>query len=96
MPQIGIRKLKNQTSEIIRAVREQHVEYVVTHRGEPVAVILPIGEAVRARGAERLLAETREHADYWARLDALAAEIDAAWTSDKTAVELVDEQRRDL
>jgi len=96
MPQVGIRELKNETSEIIRAVREEEAEYIVTYRGRPVAVILPIDEAIRSRGAEHILAETREHADYWAQLDALAAEIDAAWTSDKTAVEMVEEQRRDL
>lgn len=96
MPTVGIRELKNNTSRIIRAVREGKAKYVVTHRGEAVAVILPVDEAARAKLEARMLAEAREHADYWARLDALAAEIDAAWASEKTAVELVEEQRRDL
>ena len=42
MPQVGIRELKNDTSEILRAVREEKAEYLVTHRGKPVAVILPL------------------------------------------------------
>lgn len=42
MPQIGIRQLKNDASEIIRAVRDDKVEYVVTHHGRPVAVIRPV------------------------------------------------------
>lgn len=46
MPQISIRKLKNQPSEIIPAVREAQVEYVVTYRAEPVTVIQPILEPV--------------------------------------------------
>lgn len=96
MPQVGIRELKNETSEIIRAVREDQAEYVVTFRGQPVAVILPVGQAMQHRSAEQLLFESREHADFWARMDALAAEIDAAWTSEKSAVELIEEQRRDL
>ena len=54
MPQVGIRELKNEASEIIRTVREERVEYVVTHRGKPVAVILPVAEdwqeAEAARG----------------------------------------------
>jgi prevent-host-death family protein len=41
MPEIGIRELKNQASEIVRAVREERAEYVITHRGRPVAMIIP-------------------------------------------------------
>ncbi len=41
MPEIGIRQLKNETSEILRAVREERVEYIVTLRGEPVAILRP-------------------------------------------------------
>ena len=96
MPQVGIRELKNDTSEIIRTVREEQVEYVITLRGQPVAVILPIDLATQERQSERLLAEAREQADFWARWDTLATEVDATWTSDKSAVELMTEQRRDL
>ena len=42
MPEIGIRQLKNETSEILRAVREEQAEYVITLRGQPVAVLKPI------------------------------------------------------
>lgn len=42
MPEIGIRQLKNEASEIIRAVREERVEYIVTLRGKPVAVLRPL------------------------------------------------------
>ena len=43
MPQqIGIRELKNQTSSIVRQVREQAAEYVITHHGQPVAILRPI------------------------------------------------------
>ena len=44
MPEIGIRELKSQASEIVRAVREGRVEYVITHRGRPVAMIVPFEE----------------------------------------------------
>ncbi len=98
MPKVGIRQLKNEASEIIRAVREQQAEYIVTYRGEPVAVIVPIEEVAKAEQQADDLAEVeaQARADYWARLDVLAAEIAAAWQSEKTAVELIDEQRRDL
>ncbi len=42
MPQVGIRKLKNETLEILRAVREEKAEYVVTQRGTSMAVILAL------------------------------------------------------
>ena len=42
MPTIGVRELKSQASEIVRLIREEQAEYVVTLRGEPVAVLLPI------------------------------------------------------
>ena len=96
MPKVGIRKLKNDASAIIRAVREERTEYIVTYHGQAVAMIVPIDEALVGQETERRLAEARAHADYWARLDELAREIDAAWQSDKSAVELIDEQRRDL
>ena len=62
MPQVGIRELKNETSEIIRAVREEQAEYIVTYRGRPVAVILPLDENARSTREARILAEAREHA----------------------------------
>ena len=94
MPQVGIRELKNEASEIIRAVREDRVEYVVTHRGKPVAVILPVAEGWHESEAERVAAAARDQADFWGRMEALRAEITAKWQSDKTAVELIEEQRR--
>jgi prevent-host-death family protein len=94
MPQVGIRELKNEASEIIRTVREDRVEYVVTHRGKPVAVILPVSEDWQESEARRAAAAVRDQADFWERMKALGAEIAAKWQSDKTAVELIEEQRR--
>jgi prevent-host-death family protein len=85
---VGVRELKNQTSRIIRAVREEMSEYVVTLRGEPVAVLRPLTdeEARRLRQAET--------DETLAEMKMLAREVAAAWTSDKSGVELVAEQRR--
>lgn len=47
MPEIGIRQLKNDASEIIRAVREERMEYIITLRGEPVAVLRPLAPVER-------------------------------------------------
>lgn len=92
--QVGVRELKNDTSEIIRMVREEQAEYIVTYRGQPVAVILPVAESVRRDQNEQVLAASRPDDDFWAQWDILGREIDAQWKSDKTGVELVSEQRR--
>ncbi len=44
MPKVGVRELKNRTSEILRAVREEGVEYIITYQGRPAAVLLPVDE----------------------------------------------------
>ena len=85
---IGVRELKNQTSRVLRAIREDMVEYVVTLRGEPVAILRPLTEeeAQRLRQADvdKALAEMKS----------LAEEVAASWTSPKSGVDLVSEQRR--
>ncbi|MCP5096010.1 MAG: type II toxin-antitoxin system prevent-host-death family antitoxin, partial [Chloroflexi bacterium] len=84
--QIGIRELKNQASKIVRTVREESVEYIITVHGEPVAVLRPLTpeDIIKTKDAElaQELADLRE----------LGKEISAAWVSDKSGVELVEEQ----
>lgn len=86
--QIGIRELKNQASQIVHAVREERIEYVVTVRGEPVAVIRPF----TIDDADLQWQAAIE--DEILEMQSLGQEIAAAWVSPKSAVELVDEQRR--
>lgn len=85
---VGIRELKNQASRIVHAVQEEQTEYVITLRGEPVAVLRPFGDqdARRLRQVEivKSLAEMKQ----------LARQVAEAWTSPKSGVELVEEQRR--
>jgi len=94
MPKIGVRALKHEASEVIRAVREEQAQYIVTYRGRPVAIIAPVRPETVARADEQLVSIDDIHDAYWRELDDLAARIDAAWRSDKSGVELVDEQRR--
>jgi prevent-host-death family protein len=94
MARVGVRELKNQTTEIIRQVRENRAEYVVTYRGRPVAVLLPVDEAWLAQETERAIETVEPGQDVWAELEALREEIGRSWQSDKTGIELVSEQRR--
>jgi prevent-host-death family protein len=84
---IGVRELKNRATSIVRRVREERAEYIVTYRGEPVAVLRPLtdDEARRVRAAR--MAEGLDD------LDRLADEVSAAWLSEESAVENLVRQR---
>ena len=88
MPRLGVRELKNRATEVIRNVREKGAEYVVTYRGDPVAIVRPLTEA----DLKRL--ERSETDEALAAMKTLAGEIAAAWRSEKSGVELVSEGRR--
>jgi antitoxin (DNA-binding transcriptional repressor) of toxin-antitoxin stability system len=84
---IGVRELKNRASEIVRDVHEHDAEYIVTLRGEPVALL----RAFPGNNEEDRLRTQRE--DALVRLDALAEQVARSWRSSKTAVELLEEDR---
>ena len=86
---IGIRELRSRASEIIREVHERETEFVVTLNGEPMAVLRPLDEKTPdLRRTETGLDEALEEADR------LAERIARAWRSPKSALELLEEQRR--
>ena len=91
---VGVRELKNQATEIVRQVREDQAEYVITYYGRPVAVLLPVDEAWLAEEAKRAAEAASLGDEIAAELEALRQEIDRTWETDKTAVELISEQRR--
>jgi prevent-host-death family protein len=79
---VGIRELKQQTSELIRRVREAGDEIYVTHRGKVVARIIPVAPATGQEGRQ------------WEDLEQLALEIGERWPADISAAEAVGEARR--
>jgi prevent-host-death family protein len=89
MAEIGVRDLKARASEIIRAVREQHARYVITYRGRPVGVLLPLGEP---SGETSVDIESGQAA--WEELVRLGEAIGREWQSPLTSVELLSEMRR--
>ena len=42
MPRVGIRELKRHASDVVRSLREEKARYIVTHRAQPVGILLPI------------------------------------------------------
>ena len=82
--EIGIRELKSRASEVVRAVKEQRARYVITQRGKPAALIIPLDAAPPVRSDDEV----------WDRLTQLGEEISKSWQSEKSAVEILSEMRR--
>ncbi len=84
MQSVGVRELKQRTSEILREVEERGEEVRVTRRGQVIARIVPVPTAaVKTRAQE-----------VWAEMDRLAEQIAARWPEGVSATEAVAEQRR--
>jgi len=84
MVTVGIRELKQKTSDLVRLVRETGDQVQVTYHGKVVALLVPAASALGA--------ESEKHA--WDELDNLAAEIGARWPKDVSAAQAVSEGRR--
>jgi prevent-host-death family protein len=84
VPEIGVRELKAKASEIVREVRERNARYVITHRGRPVGVLVPLGEA----------STEPSEADVWGRLVRLGNEIAEGWPSGLSSGDVLSDMRR--
>lgn len=82
--EIGIRELKSRASEVVRAVKEERARYVITQRGKPAAIIIPI-DAVSSKKSDD---------EVWERLIKIGEELSKGWQSEKSAVEILSEMRR--
>jgi len=82
MVTVGIRELKQQTSELIRLVRETGSEIQVTYHGKVVALLVPVNRP-KSKTASRA----------WTQLDSLAAEISANWKAGVSVAKAVSEGR---
>jgi prevent-host-death family protein len=85
MSDIGIRELKIHASEIVRAVKEQGARYIVTHRGRPVAAIIPVEEAQSSAESE---------SSVWDKLELLGKQIGENWQSKQSSTEILSNMRR--
>ena len=83
--EIGIRELKARASEVVRAVQEQRARYVITQRGKPAALIIPLDAEVPEKSSDD---------EVWERLMKIREELGKGWQSEKSAVEILSEMRR--
>jgi prevent-host-death family protein len=90
MPDVGVRELKARASEIIRNVRDQRARYVITYRGRPVGLLMPLDE-IRTTS---LSPADQSATAAWEELTRLGEEIGRGWRSPLTSAELLSEMRR--
>ena len=86
MEAIGVRELKERTSQVLRQVRERGEEVEITHHGRVVARLVPVSPAPRRPKATAA----------WSTIDRVAREIAGRWPRGRSAVDAVREGRRDL
>jgi len=82
--EIGIRELKSRASEVVRAVKEERTRYVVTQRGIPVAVIVPV-DAVPPE---------KDNDESWEKLMEIRKKLGEGIKNKKSSVEILSEMRR--
>ena len=90
MTEIGVRELKARASQILREVRDRRARYLITHRGRPVGLLMPLDEA----WAVPLALPGESAATAWEELTRLGEEIGRDWRSSLTSTELLSDMRR--
>ena len=88
MVTVGIRELKQQTSKILRRVREEGQIIEITYHGEIIARLVPVIPPPET--------SNEDVAAIWANLDQLTAEISAKWPEGVSAVDAIRDVRREL
>ncbi|MBN1247952.1 MAG: type II toxin-antitoxin system Phd/YefM family antitoxin [Anaerolineae bacterium] len=91
MTTIGVRELRQQTGEVLRAIREEKAEYVITYQGEPVAILLPLD----AEEVEQAIIEVgkRGAGRGWDAYAQVADRIRAVWPKETDTRSLLDDLR---
>ena len=90
MPDVGVRELKAHASEIIRNVRDRRARYVITYRGRPVGLLMPLDETHPVWP----LSSMQPEPSAWETLIRLGEEIGRGWRSSLTSTELLSDMRR--
>jgi prevent-host-death family protein len=83
MVTVGIRELKQHTSELVRLVREQHSPIQITYHGTVVAMLVPVEPPEQAEAEKQA----------WEKLDELAAQIGNRWPTGVSAAQAIAEDR---
>ena len=90
MTEIGVRELKVHASEIVRALRDRRARYLVTYRGRPVGVLLPLD----AVGAQDCYTDAQSASSAWDELTLLGQQVAEGSKASKAAADLLSDMRR--
>lgn len=92
MPLIGVRELRQRTAEVLRRVREEKAEYVITYQGHPTALLLPLDAA----SVETAMVKASKQAVVggWETYARVAEQVRQAWPVGRKTAQVLDEIRR--
>jgi prevent-host-death family protein len=89
MTDIGIRELKSRTSKVVENVRRRRARYIITHRGLPVAMLVPLDETIT------ITASTSAQADeVWAKLSQIGEHLAQDWPANQNSTDVLSGMRR--
>jgi prevent-host-death family protein len=86
MRSVGVRELKQRTSQVLRELQARGDEIEITYHGRVIARLVPVGRPPARRRT----------AAVWSTLDQVAREIGAGWPKGRSATAAVREGRRRL
>lgn len=89
---IGIRELRQKTTEILRCVQQNGEAYVITQQGHPIALLSPLDQEKIQTAILR--SAHQSIADGWQGYNRLANELRRKWPKDLSTQSLLDETRR--
>ena len=92
MAMIGVRELRQQTTEVLKKLREEKVEYIITYQGQPVAVLLPLDTIA----VERAILDIgkQKAVQGWEAYARIAETVRARWPETASTQDVLDEIRR--
>ena len=89
---IGVCELHQQTAEVLRRIRGEKMEYIITSQRQPVAAILPVDAAAVEQAV--LSIDKQEAAQGWDAYVQIANTVRQRWPEDTIMQALLDEIRR--
>ncbi len=93
MPMIGVRELREQTAQVLRDIQENKVEYIVTHQGRPVALLLPLdSEKVETAILQTAKPDAAHAVEIYERL---AESLRQTWPPHANSQQIIDNIRGD-
>ena len=92
MPLIGVRELREHTAEVLRRIKEESAEYIITCQGEPVAILLPVDAA--AMEAAMLRAGKESAVKAWDTYEKALQQARQKWPKGISSQDVIDEIRR--